>query len=190
MESFEILKNSRYLKYVKNSELSELLKGGEKISFAQNEIFIRPGDQCQYVYLIIDGVLRNFVTNENGREYTKIFRGAGEVMAPYSELIQNIESRYFFQSITKSTVYRIQYAKIINLADSSHVFERLLRIIAEENFIEKEDREFELLKLSTQQRYEIFKLRFNHLLDFISQRLIATYLGVTPEALNRILSTK
>jgi CRP-like cAMP-binding protein len=61
------------------------------------------------------------------------------------------------------------------------------RKMAEENFIEKEQREFMLLQLPASERLKYFRNRFGELAEQIPQYQIASYLGITPESFNRLL---
>lgn len=53
-------------------------------------------------------------------------------------------------------------------------------------FMEKEEREIELLSADAKSRYRVFVTRYPELSGRISQYHIASYLGITPEALSRI----
>lgn len=53
--------------------------------------------------------------------------------------------------------------------------------------MKKEQREYELLCLSAQQRYQALLARKPDIYDFVTQGDIAKYLGITPVALSRII---
>ncbi len=52
--------------------------------------------------------------------------------------------------------------------------------------MKKEQREYELLCLDAQQRYQKLLTRFENIGEYVTQNDIARYLGITPVALSRI----
>jgi len=64
--------------------------------------------------------------------------------------------------------------------------ERAARILAERFFVQKEQREIELVVLDADQRYRLFQQQFPQLENQITQYHIASYLGITPTQLSRI----
>jgi CRP-like cAMP-binding protein len=61
-------------------------------------------------------------------------------------------------------------------------------MVAEQHFLAKEQREFEFLQFDVLERYNKFKDDFGPLMGKIPQHQIASYLGITPVALSRVLS--
>jgi CRP/FNR family cyclic AMP-dependent transcriptional regulator len=55
------------------------------------------------------------------------------------------------------------------------------------NFIVKTKKEEQFLLYAAQERYENFARDYSHLLARVPQMHIASYLGVSPETLNRII---
>lgn len=67
-------------------------------------------------------------------------------------------------------------------------WQTLGRLVAEKHFLAKEQREYEFLQLDVMERYNKFKEDFGPLMGKIPQHQIASYLGITPVALSRVLS--
>lgn len=58
--------------------------------------------------------------------------------------------------------------------------------IIQQAFIQKEERELEIVLLNADKRYHLFKTQFPNLEQLIPQYHIASYLGITPTQLSRI----
>lgn len=71
------------------------------------------------------------------------------------------------------------------MAESS-CWRDVTRKYVEDLFIEKEQRERELFSLDVTTRYLNFKKRYPDVEGRVSQYHIASYLGITPQALSRI----
>ena len=67
------------------------------------------------------------------------------------------------------------------------MWDRIGRVLAEQMAVRKEARERELLLDSAFERYQRFAERYPELVDWIPQRHIASYIGVTEQALSRLL---
>ncbi|MNL75244.1 hypothetical protein D3C87_2010170 [compost metagenome] len=65
-----------------------------------------------------------------------------------------------------------------------------MRNSVERLYIRKEERERELLFLSALQRYEAFLVKYPGLENRIPQYHIASYLGISPVSLSRMLRPK
>lgn len=64
--------------------------------------------------------------------------------------------------------------------------ERLARKLAELFFVQKEQREIDIVLLDADKRYLLFQKEFPGLENMIPQYHIASYLGITPTQLSRI----
>lgn len=162
----------------------------QRVDCQKGDQLLAPGDKAQFIYLVTEGVLRNYFLDEKGKEFTKTFRGPGGLIGPYAEILAQLPSRYFIQATTKATVWRFPYeAFALQMRSGDRSWERLGREIAERNYLEKEKREWEFMHLPAQERYENFLRDFGGLVEQIPQYQVASYLGVSPEALNRLLAT-
>jgi CRP-like cAMP-binding protein len=58
--------------------------------------------------------------------------------------------------------------------------------VTERLYLLKSEREYELLALDAEQRYRAFQARYPGLEARVTQRHVASYLGITPEHLSRL----
>lgn len=162
----------------------------KELTFQKHEIIAKPGAEADTIYFLLSGVTRNYFIHETGREYTKTFRGAGGLVGPYSEILAKTKTKYFIQATVESKVVQFSYKVFENFMKNSHAWERLGRAFAEMNYLEKEKREYMLMHMDISQKYAEFLEDFKPVKDHIPQYQVASYLGVSPEALNRYLTKK
>lgn len=79
----------------------------------------------------------------------------------------------------------IPYDLLQMLMDRSHMWERFVRVSVERLYTRKEERERELLYLPAIERYQTFLLK--RLYQRIAQYHIASYIGISPVSLSRLL---
>ncbi|MCH2046911.1 MAG: Crp/Fnr family transcriptional regulator, partial [Saprospiraceae bacterium] len=90
------------------------------------------------------------------------------------------------QALTDCKVWVADFVKIEALYDQYHDLERLGRKIAEQYFLEKEQKELEMALLDADKRYLLMRERFPTIEASIPQYYIASYLGISPTQLSRI----
>ncbi len=79
------------------------------------------------------------------------------------------------------------YQELVALYDSLPRVERLSRILlAESYFIQKEQREIDLVMKDATEQYALFQKAFPQLENRTPQYHISSYLGITPTQLSRI----
>lgn len=186
----EIFQFANTLSPISEKEWPKFESNFEEVSYKKNEIFCKPGEQADSIYFLISGVARNYFLSPTGKEFTKSLRGPRGLVGPYSEILSGLPTKYFIQATTDLKAVKFSFAHFRSLMDVSKEWERLGRIIAEQNYLEKEHREYVLIHMSIPEKYNDFLKEFENFKDHIPQYQIASYLGVTPEALNRHLSKR
>lgn len=154
--------------------------------FGVGEHIFRQGDQNRSVYVLQQGLLKAYYLSDEGKENIKSFIQPGE-------LIGSLAAAYFKEDCSFSVVclepsvameldFDVLYAATKeDLEMASAMVEHLL------NFsMKKERREREFLTESAEERYRMLLDRSPELLDKVTQKDIARYLGITPVALSRI----
>lgn len=156
-------------------------------SYQHLDIVQEPGVEPTEFFIVTSGILRNFIYDKKGKEYTKTFRGHAGAIGPFPEYKEKVPVRYYIQAVTPTTALQLHYPHFEEMMDKFTEWQILGRVMAENNFIQKEYREYMLTQLSTIEKWDRFKVIFGDLTDKIPQYQVASYLGITPEALSRAL---
>ena len=155
-------------------------------SAGRGELLLQAGVVPQSLVLVCAGLLRLFYIAPDGREYTKSFCLAGELVAAYSALLRAEPSRLFIDALEDSQLLVADYAAYQALAAGHPGWARVNQRRAELLFIKKEQREASLLLDDAETRYRQFLADYPGLEARVRQHHIASYLGITPVALSRI----
>ncbi|RRJ83640.1 Crp/Fnr family transcriptional regulator [Aestuariirhabdus litorea] len=156
----------------------------------KGEWLLQPGERPTMAYQVCDGLCRSYYLSHEGKEFTKHFHGPGELLAPLAELITGEPSRGYIQAVTPARVLTLPYLSLTRRYQGDRCWLELGRRLAEHIFLQKEVREFELLQLNAEQRYGRYLERFSELVEQTPQYMIASYLGITPVALSRLISRR
>jgi CRP-like cAMP-binding protein len=138
----------------------------------------------------MSGLCRQFYISNDGKEHTKYFQPPGLVAIPFAEMLSKKPSRCFIQAVVDTNLVVMSHHDFQTLFDVDYDTQKLARRIAENYFIEKDQREYEFLNYDAEQRYDAFCEKYGELVEFIPQYQIASYIRVTPVTLSRILTNR
>ncbi len=169
------------------SELSNLFR---PIEIKKNDYFIEEGEQARQIAFLKEGIFRGYYRKEEGTEYNKHFFIPPCFIGGYSSLITGKPNKINQQAMIDSKLLVAEYADFIALYKVCPDLERAARRLAELFFVDKEEREIEIVLLDAEARYHIFQKQLGKLEQIIPQYHIASYLGITPTQLSRIRSKK
>lgn len=151
---------------------------------------VRPGELVKHAYFCMEGLFRLFYTLEDGKEYTKSFSIGPDFVTSYGAMISGAPSAFSVQAMEEAVVIEIPYVLLQELTDRSHTWERAVRKSVEQLYLKKEERERQLLYLSAEERLQALREQYPRLDSRIPQYHIASYLGISPVSLSRIVNQK
>ena len=168
------------------TELGKLLPSATVVIYETDEYFVRAGEETRKVGFVISGLFRLFYTDYDGKDFTKNFRASGHFIGAQASLLLKVPSRLNIQALEPSTALCLDYDEILRIAENNLHWQRLLRRITELDYLEKEQRESDLLFYDATERYLNFKKDHPDWDAKLQLRHIASYLGMSPETLSRI----
>ncbi|HMS66841.1 MAG TPA: Crp/Fnr family transcriptional regulator [Saprospiraceae bacterium] len=138
------------------------------------------------LYFIKSGCVRLFVFDNEGNDKNLGFGYENTFITSFQSFLENKPSLLSIEAVLETEVYYISKNDLMNLVVSNAEITRWYQHMIECTLSGHIQRQVELLTLSPQERYEVFKNRSGHLLNVIPLKLIASYLMMTPETLSRI----
>ncbi len=177
------------LSSISDHEIKRLEEVIEVVKFNSGDHIVEIGNRVHQFYYIQKGLVRIFYLDQDGNEFTKTFQTDGDILGPYAEIIQNIPSEVCIECLEAVEAISIPYQFLKEAYERDPSWMKLGLKIVEKYFIEKEQRLLEFLKLSASQRYEKFTQQYAHLSHRIPKYHLASYLGIKPESLSRILKS-
>ena len=157
----------------------------EEVTYRKNDFLCQAGHTEQYLYFIHTGAVRVYHQTEQ-QEFTLNFHFDNEFVSAFSSFLTQTPSRVYLQVLENVEVSRIHRQHLYHSYQQFHEAERIGRLFAETLYVHKTNREIDLLSLSAEEQY-INLLRKNpNLVNSISVKHLASYLGIQPESLSRI----
>ncbi|OKP82921.1 Crp/Fnr family transcriptional regulator [Paenibacillus sp. P32E] len=151
---------------------------------------IQAGQLVKHAYFCTMGLFRLYYTLQDGREYNVAFTVENDFATSYGAMVMGTPSFFTIEAMEDSAVIEISFDVLKELMDKSRAWERFVYKSVERLYIRKEERERELLYLTAKERYDVFLVKYPGLGHRIPQYHIASYLGITPVSLSRILHSE
>ncbi len=153
--------------------------------FPKNYIFLKVGQIENFLSFIETGITRCYIPKEEN-DLTFSFAFDKNFVSGYDSFITQSPSTYNIETLTKTTLWRLSYGELQNIYSETEVGNIIGRYASEELFLKKSKREIALLNDTAEQRYQNLFIEQPHLLKHIPLKFIASFVGVTPQALSRI----
>jgi CRP-like cAMP-binding protein len=151
--------------------------------------FIKEGNVCSQVAFVLSGTLRSYFINAKEEEITYCITFPNNLMTAYSSFLTGKPTQENIQAITKTELLIIPKNKIELLAKNNSKWIYFLKVIAEQQYIELEDRIFQLQKGDASKRYADLLSKHPEYIQKIPLQYLATYLGISQRHLSRIRSS-
>lgn len=153
---------------------------------AKRTFLFRQGEPTGSFFYVQEGLLKAFYETRDGRLQTKTFVKEGGFIASMKAVFHGEACSFSTVCLEDSRVLEISRSDLMRASELDPQFVNILNSILLKVASTKEQREYELLCLSAEERYLLFCERESDLLERLSQEDIARYLGITPVSLSRI----
>jgi len=167
-------------------ERAILLSLLESRSLKSGDFMEKAGEPSQHFIFVSMGCLMAYSTDENGVEHVLQFATASWWTGDLHSFQTNAASAYSSRAIVDSEVLLLTVKGLNDLLERVPKFEKYFRILFQNSLIAHGRRILETISFTAEQRYESFRQRYPTLEQFVPQKYIASYLGVTPEFLSKI----
>ena len=148
-------------------------------------LLLKAGQTENYLSFVQKGTIRFYIPKEeNDVTFGFVFEDA--FFSAYDSFLTQAPSAYSVETLTETTLWRLTYADLQEVYQKSKIGNTIGRYAAEKLFLIKSKRELSLLNETPEERYlNLFTERPN-LIKQIPLKYIASYIGITPQALSRI----
>jgi CRP-like cAMP-binding protein len=153
----------------------------------KGEILYPIGELPTHFAYVYTGLLRVFVTDDNGNEYNKKFFEEGSFPGSMTALLKSQPSRFTVDALEASLVVEIDHQGFRDLLQQRQDLMLYQIHYLERNWLlDKDAREVEIVQEDAALRYQRFLQDFPGLTERLPQYHIASHLGITPTQLSRI----
>jgi CRP-like cAMP-binding protein len=156
------------------------------VQVRHHELVEKAGEVTKYFIHVNSGCLMTYYTNPEGHDQVIQFPVAGWWTGDLHSMSTQEPSIYSTRALADSEVFLLPRDKFDSLLKQFPVFERYFRIIFQNSLVTQQQRIIQAFSYTAEQRYEFFIKKYPNLEQFVPQKYIASYLGITPEFLSKI----
>jgi len=159
-------------------------------SIKKKEYLILPSQVCKYESYILSGLFQTAVLDELGRLHTLYFPHEDWWVSDFKSFKTGQESSMEIVTLEDAVLLQISKPKLEALYETFPKFERFFRLLNENAGIALQDRVTQNFVHNAEKRYQEFRTKYPSLQNRLSQKIIASYLGVTPEYFSQMSKKK
>lgn len=160
----------------------------ERRVLKRKKLILKQGIVCQYVAFVIDGALKSYTIDHEGKEHILNFATPDWWISDMYSLISQKPAILNIEAIADSEILVLSRDNREKLYQTIPKFERFFRILVENSLVANQQRLIDNLSATAEERYLHFIGKYPTIPFCVPQHSIASYLGITPEFLSKIRS--
>lgn len=166
--------------------LREALQGAlRSISFPKGHALVQALTAAHHAYFLQNGFAVAFRYQGNKRVVTHFWQ-AGEIILSPQSFFEQLPTDEIIQLTADSDLLALSFTAFQELSDEFPVMNHLVRDITAAYYARCEQRIIDLHTTSTWERYLKLLATYEHIEQYVSQEVIASYLNITPQSLSRL----
>lgn len=146
----------------------------------------RAGDVARHAAFVASGCLRSYVIDAKGKEHIVQFAPETWWLADTESLAGGVPARFFFEAIEDSTLLLIDGPSHQRVVERVPGYGAAMRTGLQRHAAAKDHRIVSALSATAEERYLAFLETYPSIAQRVPQKMLASYLGVSPETLSRV----
>lgn len=168
--------------------LREFLELGDVCQYDRGEMFSPPGSVDTNIYVLVDGIMRQWYWNGD-KEVTNGFGLPPTMSIYYFSYYGGRETNMYYEACCRSRVIRISKKDFDDMNRRYHEF-ALWNLSCAQNQLYYYEMKYSLINGSVLDQYEALERNRPEILQKVSLKIIASYLGISPQYLSKIRNQK
>ena len=153
---------------------------------SKKKMLLAEGHVCNQLSYVHSGALRSYCLDKEGKESTIMFAVADWWLTDMYCFLNEKPAMMYIETIEDSCILNLSKENFDNLFSAIPKFERFFRILLQNAYTREQLRIIENLTLTAEERYFRFLNKYPQIVSQVTQKQIASYLGITPEFLSAI----
>ena len=168
--------------------LTEILGTETKAStkyFKKKEIIQKQGFVSKNGFYVKKGLIRSYSVDEKGKEHIFMFGAEEWIIADLESNVFNKPTQLYIDTIEDSEIVIFSLDYFNHYQSNKEKLQKNSKLLTR-RIGSLQRRVIQLMSSSAKERYEMFLETYPLLPNRVPQKMIASYLGITPEALSKI----
>lgn len=171
---------------VTDEEIDRIASYFTPVSVPKKALLLTCGEWVSKEYLVVQGCMKSFMLNEDGKEYIIQFALENWWISDYPAYHSKTRSTTSIQALEPCLVLELTAE---NKEKLMQTFPQMGVFFGQKSFggfVASQKRVLSLMKNSAKEKYELLLSQYPELFQRVSKTMIAHYLGVSRETLSRL----
>lgn len=148
------------------------------------------GGLCKFEYFVVKGLLQHSYVDESGKEFTLSFPHENWWAGDFKSFKNDLPTEKSLISLEPTSLFKISRSDFLHLLETSMVFERYIARLSENNSIKMQERVLTDMSSNLEEKVGVFFKNNPDIVSRLSQKRIASFLGVSQEHLSKVLNKR
>ncbi|MDO6761273.1 Crp/Fnr family transcriptional regulator [Tamlana sp. 2_MG-2023] len=185
--SYQLLKNQvNQTIEISHSDLENFCNAFTSKTIKKKEFLLSQGRIYKYEGFVVSGCFRVFTIDKKGNENNLYFAAQNWWLMDIDSFLNQTPSNLNIQALEDSEVLLIRREDKLKLYESLPIIEKLFRIMSQKALVAWQRRLIRNNTLTAKERYVHFVTTYPNIVCKLTDKQIASYLGITHEFLSKI----
>ncbi|AWV98446.1 Crp/Fnr family transcriptional regulator [Arcticibacterium luteifluviistationis] len=167
-------------------ELESVLAKFKQVSFSKNDFLLREGQTANNYWFVESGFIRSYVIDTEGNDITTNFFSVGDIVIDWPSFFLRNPTRENIQALSDCICWQLDFDTFQQLFHSIKSFREQGRTTLVGSYFALKRHSISMIADRAKDRYIRLLKEKPHIVQNVSLKQIATYLGITDTSLSRI----
>jgi CRP-like cAMP-binding protein len=168
-----------------DDEFNTILKYFSTKKLKKNQVLINASDLVLHTYWVKKGLLASSFTDDTGKEHMIQFAIENCWITDQDAFYNKTKAIFNIVAFEETELLSLSYENREKLCATVHKMESFFRKKANDSFVKQQKRLLTYLTSDARERFDLLTKEYPGLLQRLSKKTLAAYLGVTRETLSR-----
>jgi CRP-like cAMP-binding protein len=173
---------------ISNEDLDRVLACYKPLKLKKHEILLSEGDPSRRMFFVVKGCLRVFFIKEDGTEVTRRIVFENNFSTTLVGFITRQPSLEYTQALEPTTLLYITRDEFYALLERIPNWEKFYRQYLEYAYVSNTNRLMSFITQDATERYRQLLQENPEIVRRLPNRIVASYLNISPETLSRLKS--